>query len=155
MPAAPSDEAAESPKKEKSEKKEKKEKSEKKEKAQQKEMTEKKEEGSGIIEYQDFMKVELRIAKILTAERVEGSEKLLKLSVDVGEEQPRSVVAGIAKSFAPEDIVGLHVATVTNLKPAKLFGIPSQAMLLAAEAPDGTLSLTRYPDTFPPGTRIR
>ncbi|MEM1007589.1 MAG: methionine--tRNA ligase [Myxococcota bacterium] len=109
----------------------------------------------GKIDFKDFMKVELRVAKILTAERVKGAEKLLKLSVDVGEEQPRTVVAGIAKNFEPEALVGLHVATVTNLKPAKLFGIPSQAMLLAVDTPEGSVALTRYPQTIPPGTQIR
>lgn len=124
-------------------------------KKEKKDKKEKVEEPTGPIDFSDFTKVELRVAKILSAERVEGAEKLLKLSVDLGEELPRTVVAGIAKSFAPEELVGLHVATVANLKPAKLFGIPSQAMLLAADRPDGKVELTRYSTDITPGTRIR
>ena len=134
-------------------KKEKKQEKKKKEK-KKKEKSKPAEEG-GPIDYNTFMRVQIQVAKILTAERVEGADKLLKLSIDLGEEQPRTVVAGIAKSFAPEDLIGLHVATVTNLKPAKIFGIPSQAMLLAADRPDGSLELTKYPDDIAPGTRIR
>ncbi|MCB9637717.1 MAG: methionine--tRNA ligase [Myxococcales bacterium] len=139
--------AEEAPKKEEKKQEAKKEKKEKKEK--------KAEEPIGPIEFTDFLKVELRVVKIVTAERVEGAEKLLKLSIDAGEPEPRTVVAGIAKSFAPEELVGLHVAAVTNLKPAKLFGIPSQAMLLAADRPDGKVDLTRYSTEIKPGTRIR
>jgi methionine--tRNA ligase beta chain len=80
---------------------------------------------------------------------------LLKLSIDAGEPEPRSVAAGIAQAFAPEDIVGWHVAAVTNLKPRKIFGIPSQAMLLAVDTTDGKLELARYSENAAPGTRIQ
>lgn len=106
------------------------------------------------IEFTDFQKVELRVGLIVSAERVEGSSKLLKLQIDVGEERPRTVVSGIAKSFAPEDLTGNRYAVVTNLKPAKLFGILSEAMVLAADKPDGTLELARFSDAIAPGTRL-
>ena len=108
----------------------------------------------GFASFDDFLKVEIKVVKILSAERVEGSDKLLKLSIDAGEPEPRTVAAGIGKFFAPEDIVGLHVAAVTNLKPRKVFGIPSQAMLVAAETTEGGLELTRYTDKTAPGSRI-
>jgi methionyl-tRNA synthetase len=109
----------------------------------------------GYATFDDFLKVELHVVKILSAERVEGSDKLLKLSIDAGEPEPRSVAAGIAQAFAPEDIVGWHVAAVTNLKPRKIFGIPSQAMLLAVDTTDGKLELARYSENAAPGTRIQ
>ncbi len=81
------------------------------------------------------MKVELRVAKVLAAERVPKSNKLLKLLVDVGSEQ-RTIVAGIAEAYEPEALVGRTVVIVFNLKPAKLMGVESNGMVLAA-SPDG------------------
>lgn len=107
-----------------------------------------------FIEFDDFMAVELKVARILEAEAVEGADKLLKVTVDAGEGENRTVVAGIAKSYAPEDIVGWHVAMVVNLRPRKVFGVSSQGMLLAVETDDGKLELTRYSDSVNPGTRI-
>src|SRR4029079_6776913 len=83
------------------------------------------------ISIDDFMKVELRVAKVLTAEKVEKSKKLLKLTVDVGSEH-RTLVAGIAEAYEPETLVGKTVVIVFNLKPAKLMGIESNGMVLAA-----------------------
>ena len=79
------------------------------------------------------MKVELRVAKVLTAERVPKSKKLMKLRVDVGTEQ-RTIVAGIAEAYEPEALVGRTIVIVANLKPAKLMGIESNGMVLAARA---------------------
>lgn len=79
----------------------------------------------------EFKKVELRIANVLTAERVEGSEKLLKLQIDLGEEK-RQLIAGIGKQYAPEDVLGRQIIVVANLEPRKLMGLESQGMLLAA-----------------------
>ncbi len=84
-----------------------------------------------MIGIEDFLKVDLRVAKVLEAERVEGSEKLLKLRVSLGEEE-RTIVAGIAKFYKPEEIIGKKIVIVANLKPRKIFGIESQGMLLAA-----------------------
>lgn len=111
-------------------------------------------ESTGLIEFSAFTAVEIRVAQIVTAERVEGADKLLKLTANVGEAALRTIVAGIAKSFAPEELVGRRVAMVTNLKPAKLFGIESQAMILAAKTTDGKLALATYGDNVEPGTRI-
>ncbi len=87
-------------------------------------------ENKELIGIEDFLKVDLRLAKILSAERVEGSEKLLKLSISLGEEE-RTLVAGIAKFYDPEDLVGKKILMVANLKPRKIFGIESQGMILA------------------------
>ena len=88
-----------------------------------------------LISIQDFMKVELKIGKVLSAERVKKSEKLLKLQVDTGE--MRQIVAGIGKAYGPEDLVGRKIVVVTNLQPAKLMGNESNGMLLAATGSDG------------------
>jgi methionyl-tRNA synthetase len=100
------------------------------------------------------MKVELRVAKVLAAERVPKSKKLLKLSVDVGTEQ-RTVVAGIAESYEPEALVGRTIAIVFNLQPAKLMGIESNGMVLAASPDGGKAVLVSFEQTLAPGTRIR
>ena len=84
-----------------------------------------------IIGIEDFLKVDLRVAKVLSAERVEGSEKLLKLQISLGDEE-RTIVAGIAKYYSPEELAGKKIVVVANLKPRKIFGITSQGMLLAA-----------------------
>lgn len=85
----------------------------------------------GMITIDDFKKIELRIAKIRTAERVEGSEKLIKLRVDMGE-QERQIIAGIGLTHDPETLVGREVVVVANLEPRMLMGLESQGMLLAA-----------------------
>jgi methionyl-tRNA synthetase len=109
---------------------------------------------SDRISIDDFMKVELRVAKVLTAEKVEKSKKLLKLTVDVGAEQ-RTLVAGIAEAYEPESLVGKTVVIVFNLKPAKLMGIESNGMVLAA-SPDGGKPVVVTFDAAPdPGTRVR
>lgn len=84
-----------------------------------------------MITYDDFAKVELKIATVLTAEPIEKSEKLLKLTVDLGSEQ-RQILAGIAKSYAPQDLVGKQVVIVANLEPKTMMGLESQGMILAA-----------------------
>jgi methionyl-tRNA synthetase len=106
------------------------------------------------ISIDDFMKVELRVAKVLTAERVEKSKKLLKLSVDVGTEH-RTLVAGIAEAYEPEALVGQTVVIVFNLKPAKLMGIESNGMVLAASPDGGKPTVVSFAEPPPPGTRVR
>ncbi len=88
-----------------------------------------------LISINEFAKVQLKIGKVLGAERVEGSNKLIKLQVDTGE--TRQIVAGIAKVYAPDDLVGRKIVVVTNLKPARLMGVESQGMLLAATDDSG------------------
>ena len=92
-----------------------------------------------IISIDDFAKMDLRISEIIGAERVEGSEKLLKLIVDIGEKKIQ-VVAGLAKKYTPEEIKGKKVVVLVNLKPAKLFGIKSEGMILATSDSSSVLS---------------
>ena len=97
-----------------------------------------------LIEYDDFAKVQLRTGVILTAEKHPKADRLLVLSVDVGEEKPRTIVAGIAAVYEPAELLGKTVIVVCNLKPAKLRGIESQGMLLAAGGSDVASILTPY-----------
>jgi methionyl-tRNA synthetase len=106
------------------------------------------------ISIDDFMKVELRVAKVLTAEKVEKSKKLLKLSVDVGTKH-RTLVAGIAEAYEPESLVGKTVVVVFNLKPAKLMGIESNGMVLAASPDGGKPIVVTFENPPDPGTRVR
>ena len=106
------------------------------------------------ISIDEFMKVELRVAKVLEAEAVPKSKKLVKLKVDVGNEQ-RTVVAGIAEAYQPEQLVGRTIAIVFNLKPAKLMGIESNGMVLAASVGDGRPILVSFDEPVPPGARVR
>lgn len=98
-----------------------------------------------IIDISDFGKVDLRVAQIQQAERVEGTDKLLKLQVSLGSEE-RQIVAGLAQHYAPEDLVGKKVVVVANLKPAKLRGVESQGMLLAASDEETISILTPFKD---------
>ncbi len=93
-----------------------------------------------LIEYNDFAKVKFMTAKVLTCEKVKKSKKLLKLTVDLGFEQ-RQIVAGIAEHYTPEELIDKSVVIVANLKPAKLMGIESQGMILAATDAEGRLSV--------------
>jgi len=106
------------------------------------------------ITIDDFMKVELRVAKVLAAERVPKSSRLLKLLVDVGSEQ-RTIVAGIAESYEPEALVGRTVVVVFNLKPAKLMGVESNGMVLAASPEGGKATIVSFDEAPAPGTRVR
>lgn len=87
---------------------------------------------AALISYDDFAKVALRVGLVVSAEKHPNADRLLVLKVDVGEEAPRQIVAGIAKFYEPEALVGKRVVVVTNLAPAKLRGVESQGMLLAA-----------------------
>ncbi len=109
---------------------------------------------AGAIKLADFARVELRTGRILSAAAVPKARKLLHLSVDLGEAQPRSIVAGIAEAYAPDQLVGKQVIVVANLEPATIRGIRSEGMLLAAgdEAIAGLSALDR---DVPPGTRVR
>ena len=105
------------------------------------------------ITIDEFMKVQLKTAKILSAERVPKSEKLIKLQVSLGTEQ-RQIVAGIGKKYEPDALVGKTIVIVANLKPAKLMGIESQGMVLAAGDADvrGLLTIQEEVD---PGTKVK
>ncbi len=106
-----------------------------------------------LIDIDYFRKIDLRVAKVLEAERVEKSEKLVKLQLDVGELGKRKIVAGIAKFYTPEELVGKLIIIVANLKPAKLMGIESHGMLLAAKIND-SLKLLTVDGTIEPGAKI-
>jgi methionyl-tRNA synthetase len=106
------------------------------------------------ITIDDFMKVDLRTAKVLTAEKVPNSRKLVKLTIDVGTEQ-RTLVAGIAEAYEPDALVGRTIVMVFNLKPAKLMGIESNGMVLAASPDGGKPTLVGFDADVPPGTRVR
>jgi methionyl-tRNA synthetase len=106
------------------------------------------------ITIDDFMKIDLRVAKVLAAERVPNSRKLVKLSIDAGTEQ-RTLVAGIADAYEPEALVGRTIVMVFNLKPAKLMGIESNGMVLAASPEGGKPTLVTFDQEVPPGTRVR
>ncbi|WP_448374788.1 methionine--tRNA ligase [Fervidobacterium sp.] len=106
-----------------------------------------------LIDIDYFKKVDLRVAKVIEAERVEKSEKLVKLQLDLGELGRRQIVAGIAKYYAPEELVGRLIIVVANLKPAKLMGIESRGMLLAAKIND-KLTLLTVSSEIEPGAKI-
>jgi methionyl-tRNA synthetase len=107
-----------------------------------------------LIPYDDFMKVHLRVAEVIEAERVNKSEKLLKLKVKI-ENEERQVIAGIAKSYTPETIIGKKVVIVANLKPAKLMGLESKGMILAVETEDGELQVLNVSEKIKTGTRVK
>ncbi len=111
-------------------------------------------ETDGLISIDEFSRVDLRLASIIEAERIEGADKLLKLRVSLGDEE-RQVVAGIAKYYAPEQLIGKNVVFVANLKPAKLRGIRSEGMLLAASDAEGNLVLTTTETPIAPGSKVK
>ena len=106
------------------------------------------------IEFDDFAKVELKVGKVLAAEKVEKADKLLKLTVDIGEPTPRTIVSGIALAYAPEALVGRNVVVVANLKPRPLRGIESRGMLLTA-GPGGAELTLLDPGAMPPGSAVK
>jgi methionyl-tRNA synthetase len=111
-------------------------------------------EHDGRLSIDDFMKVELRVARVLEAEAVPKSKKLIRLRIDAGSEE-RTLVAGIAEGYTPDQLVGRTVVIVANLKPAKLMGIESNGMVLAASPEGGAPILLSVDERIPPGTRVR
>ena len=114
-------------------------------------------DASPQITIDDFAKVELRVAKILVAERIPKADKLLRLEVDLGYEK-RQILSGIAEWYTPEDLIGRRIVVITNLAPRKMRGLESHGMLLAASAPEGGKpSLTTFPDSddLPLGSRLK
>ncbi|MCD6455176.1 MAG: methionine--tRNA ligase subunit beta [Methanophagales archaeon] len=106
-----------------------------------------------IIDINEFARLDLRIGRIANAERIEGSKKLIRLEVDIGDEQ-RQVVAGIAEEYRPENLIGELVPVLVNLKPAKLMGVESQGMILAVDVNGKPILL--HPDTkVPAGSKVR
>ena len=115
--------------------------------ATKQEITEKKpeddmnESDANIIEFDDFAKLDLRVAEILQAEEIEGADKLLKFRISLGTEE-RVIIAGIKKHYKPEELVGKHIAVVANLKPRKMKFGTSEGMLLAASSDEGVFLLS-------------
>ena len=107
-----------------------------------------------LITIDDFMKVQLKVAEILAAEPVPNATKLLRLTVQIGEEETRTILAGIAEYYTPEELVGRQVVVVANLQPRKMRGIESQGMLLAADL-DGRAILLKPDQVVPVGSRVR
>ena len=107
------------------------------------------------ITIDEFMKIQLKTAKVITAERVPKSEKLLKLQVSLGEgTEPRQIVAGIGKKYEPAALIGKTIVIVANLKPAKLMGIESQGMVLAAGDSE-VCGLVTLLEDVEPGTKVK
>ncbi len=106
-----------------------------------------------MISFEDFQKIELKIARIIKADKIENSEKLLRFEVDLGDEV-RQIVAGIQKSYKPEELIGREIVVVTNLESKTLMGLESQGMLLVASSENGSVFLTPEKEV-PPGTNIR
>ncbi|MBI4360263.1 methionine--tRNA ligase subunit beta [Candidatus Micrarchaeota archaeon] len=106
------------------------------------------------VKYEDFSKLEIRVGQILSAERIQGADKLLKLSVDTGEEAPRTLVAGLALRYAPEDLAGKKIVVLCNLEPKTMKGVQSEGMLLAAGETHESIQLLVPDGDAPIGTRI-
>jgi len=113
-----------------------------------------------MISFEDFKKIDLRVAKVIEAENVEGSEKLLKLKINLGPstssgQNIRQIVAGIAQFYKPGDLIGKEIVVVANLEPKVLRGLESQGMLLAAEDEEQKEPVLLALDKkVPPGTKI-
>ncbi|MBN1962153.1 MAG: methionine--tRNA ligase [Deltaproteobacteria bacterium] len=107
-----------------------------------------------LIEYDQFSKVDLRVGLIVNAESVPKSQKLIRLEVDLGEGSSRQIIAGIAQSYSPNVLVGTRIVVVANLKPAKLMGLESRGMVLAA-GETTNMSLLRIEKELAPGTKVK
>ena len=106
------------------------------------------------INLEDFQKIDLRVGEITAVERLEGTNKLLVLQVSLGDEE-RTLVAGLAPFYSPEEMVGKKIIVLANLKPANIRGIKSQGMLLAADNGQGTVSILTLDRDIAPGSKIR
>lgn len=93
-------------------------------------------ENKQIVNYADFQKLDIRIGTIVECEKVEGSEKLLKIILDFGEKTKRQILSGISKWYSPEDLIGKQVPAIINLEPRKLMGLESQGMIIMADNTD-------------------
>ena len=111
-----------------------------------------------MISFDDFKKIDLRVAKIISAEKVENSEKLIKLEIDLGTDFPdnpkRTLLAGISKFYNPDDLIGREIIMVANLEPKSMMGMESQGMLLAA-VEDGKPILIKPESEVSPGTKVQ
>ena len=112
-------------------------------------------EGVARIAIVDFLKVDLRVGKVLTAQNVKGSTKLMHMTIDIGEPQPRTIVAGIAEAYTADQLVNRKVVIVANLQPRKLKGIESNGMIVAASVNEGKPVLAGFHEDIPVGARLK
>ena len=110
---------------------------------------------ASIIDIAEFQKVNLRVAQVTACEPVPKADKLLRLTLDDGTAEGRQVVSGIAPWYKPEDLVGKKLVIVANLKPAKLRGVLSQGMILAADPGDGSANVLFVDESVPVGSKVR
>jgi len=110
---------------------------------------------ANFISIDEFAKVDLRVGEVKSAEAVKGADKLLHLKVDIGEAEPRTIVAGIALVYKPDQLVGRKVVIVANLQPRKLRGLTSQGMIVAASLGDGQPVLASFLEDVPVGARLK
>jgi len=113
-----------------------------------------KEKKMDVINFEDFQKMDLRVAKIIEAERVEGTNKLIKCIIDIGDEN-RQMISGIADTYSPEDLIGKKLIVIVNLKPAVIRGIESQAMLLAGIREDNSAVIPFFTEEVPTGAKVK
>jgi methionyl-tRNA synthetase len=111
--------------------------------------------GSEKITIDDVMKVDLRVGLVKFAERVKNSDKLMHMKVDIGEAEPRTIVAGIAEAYTPEQLLHRKVVIVANLQPRKLKGIESNGMIVAASVDGGKPVLAAFHEDIPVGARLK
>lgn len=105
------------------------------------------------IKYEDFAKIELVVGEIKEAKRIEGSDKLLKLLIDIGNET-KTIVAGIGKKYKPLNLLGKQVIVVKNLEPKKILNVESEGMILAVDAPEGPILIVPHKKTQP-GNKVK
>jgi len=106
------------------------------------------------ISIKDFQKMDIRVGRVLKAERIPGTEKLIRLEVDIGEERPRQLVAGVADYYTPEELLGKNIVVLANLEAKKIRGVVSNGMLLAADV-NGRPYILTVDDEVPPGSPVR
>jgi len=106
------------------------------------------------ISIEEFGRLDIRVGRVLKAERVPHTRKLIRLEVDIGEESPRQLIAGIAGFYEPDELVGMNIVVLANLRPKKIMGMESKGMLLAADV-DGRPVLLTVAEDVPPGTKVR
>ena len=105
------------------------------------------------VSLSDFEKLDIRIGKVVNAERIPGSRKLVKIEVDLGEPEVRTLVAAVAGFYEPGELVGMNIVVLANLKPKRFMGVESRGMLLAADV-DGRPVLLTVAEDVPPGTKV-
>ncbi len=106
------------------------------------------------INFDEFQKVEMKVGQVVEISRIEGADKLYKLKVDIGEEEPRQIVTGLVPFYAEDELLHKKIVVVTNLKPAKFRGEESNGMLLAAGNEDGGFSVLTVDRDITPGSTI-